>query len=109
MTAPQRPTPRTDALIAGIEGELGDGPPLISEAAIDIAVRCRLIDFARSLERSLSEREEECEMLRGLLREAAKLLWSHNGAGQEKAWALSEKIDAFSAAEAGGARDRTTK
>ena len=85
--APQRPTPRTDAV------------------AIGIATRasCSAItELARSLERSLSERAEECERLRGLLREAAKLLWSHNGAGQEKAWALSEKIDAFSTAEAGG-------
>ena len=86
MTAPQRPTPRTDAAL--------EKPTFEAYG--------RLGEFARSLERSLSEREEECERLRGLLREAAKLLWSHNGAGQEKAWALSEKIDALSAAEAGG-------
>ena len=61
MSAPQRPTPRTDAR---------------ENAAADATSYC--LDgwaFARSLERSLSEREEECERLRGKLAE----LRSKNG------------------------------
>lgn len=45
------PTPRTDAMIAELEAELGDGPPNISPAAIDVIVRLRLIAHARQLER----------------------------------------------------------
>jgi hypothetical protein len=48
-------TPRTDAYVADLESELGDGPPCISTAAIDICVRVRLIDFAKKLERELNE------------------------------------------------------
>ena len=48
-------TPRTDACIASIEAELGDGPPNISEAAVDVVVRLRLVGFARELERELAE------------------------------------------------------
>ena len=105
MTAPQRPTP-SDTFAASLPLDWNHHP---ADATEGWEMLCRAAARYRSLERSLSERAEECERLRGLLREAAKLLWSHNGAGQEKAWALSEKIDAFSAAEAGGARDRTTK
>ena len=53
MTAPQRPTPRTDAR----ENEAAD----VTSYCLDGWA------FARSLERSLSEREEECERLRGKL------------------------------------------
>jgi hypothetical protein len=46
-------TPRTDAMIAELESELGDGPPNISEAAVDVIVRLKLIGHARQLEREL--------------------------------------------------------
>ena len=101
---PQRPTPRTDAV------------------AIGIATRasCSAItELARSLERSLSERGEECERLRGKLAE----LRSKNGkrpcdcsmcdcgnsgdtytvgSWDGTDWALNELASALSAAEAGG-------
>jgi hypothetical protein len=49
-------TPRTDAYIAKLESELGDGPPCISSAAVDVCVRVSLIAFARQLERELNAR-----------------------------------------------------
>ena len=105
MTVPQRPTPRTDAV------------------AIGIATRasCSAItELARSLERSLSEREEECERLRdalqGLLEQVDSLddytltrdveMYKAQACWDD---AIRTAIDALSAAEAGGARDRTTK
>lgn len=48
-------TPKTDRMIAELEAELGDGPPNISEAAIDVAVRLRLVAHARNLERLLND------------------------------------------------------
>ena len=102
MSAPQRPTPRTDAR---------------ENAAADATSYC--LDgwaFARSLERSLSEREEECERLRAdarryrWLREkgdidaVVDLLDEFHGITRLKtSGELDTAIDAaLSAAEAGG-------
>ena len=108
MTAPQRPTPRTD------EEEFG-----CCNVGNDCTGHAGLSDFARSLERSLSERGEECERLRGKLAE----LRSKNGkrpcdcsmcdcgnsgdtytvgSWDGTDWALNELASALSAAEAGG-------
>lgn len=51
-------TPKTDAMIAKLEAELGERSPRISEAAIDVAVRLQLIALARQFERELAARPE---------------------------------------------------
>ena len=48
-------TPKTDAFIAQLEKDLGDGPPCISEAAIDVIVRSNLIEHSRKMERELND------------------------------------------------------
>ena len=115
MTVPQRPTPRTD------EEEFG-----CCNVGNDCTGHAVLSDFARSLERSLSEREEECERLRGKLARLAVVREKIGDAAYE--WgqyvtedsaprtlvdhmeaAFDSAVAALSAAEAGGARDRTTK
>jgi hypothetical protein len=50
-------TPQTDAFVAQLEKDLGDGPPCISEAAIDVIVRSNLIEHARRLERELADKD----------------------------------------------------
>ena len=109
MSAPQRPTPRTDGVDVGITG--------LSVTADSYR---RMRTHAKDLERSLSEREEECERLRdalhGLLEQVDSLddytltrdveMYKAQACWDD---AIRTAIDAFSAAEAGGARDRTTK
>jgi len=56
-------------MIANLEGELGDGPPCISPAAIDVAVRLRLTGFARQLERELRKLAAEYADLKVYRRE----------------------------------------
>ena len=48
-------TPKTDAFVAQLEKDLGDGPPCISEAAIDVIVRSNLIEHSRKMERELND------------------------------------------------------
>ena len=71
MTAPQRPTPRTDAR----ENEAAD----VTSYCLDGWA------FARSLERSLSEREEECEKMRADAQVVAALRASSSEADQRDA------------------------
>ena len=52
-------TPITDAFVLKLERQLGDGPPNISEAAIDVAVRIRILSFAREIERALAGAKRE--------------------------------------------------
>lgn len=59
QVTPPRETPRVEAEIERIERDLGDGPPCISDAAIDVAVRLLLVAFARALERELADKNEE--------------------------------------------------
>jgi hypothetical protein len=65
-------TPRTDAYIAKLESELGDGPPCVSTAAVDICVRVSLIALARQLERESSSLKAQLEGFRKAIRDAAR-------------------------------------
>ena len=68
MTAPQRPTPRTDELIwqhVAEQNTLKDCPVSFGRlSGLTAKQYTQMAEHAQTIERSLSEREEECERLR---------------------------------------------